>query len=79
MSEPTQIGPYDTIKCHFCGKSAKDGPEHTAGFERRERFATVGAWFPACGDCAKKPYEQPKQFQEDASEQAESEPSAAVS
>ena len=61
-------GPYDGIKCHFCGKSAhtkgKPTPEHTAGYSRRETYANVGPWFDACQDCAAKPYEQPKQFQE---------------
>ena len=55
MSE--QIGPYDEDKCHFCKKSAAKGPQHTAGYERREQFATVGPWFSACQRCAEKPYE----------------------
>ena len=61
MSE--QVGPYDKDKCHFCGKSAKDGVKHTAGFSRRETYAGVGPWFDACQACAEKLYEQPLQFQ----------------
>ena len=63
MSEE-HTGPYDHDACHFCGKSAKNGTKFVAGFQRRETYAGVGPWFDACGECAKKPYEQPKQFQE---------------
>ena len=62
MSE--QVGPYDEDKCHFCGKSAKNGTKYIAGYQRRETYAGVGPWFDACEDCARKPYEQPVQFQE---------------
>ena len=65
MSEQEYIGPYDKDRCHFCGKSAKNGWKHTAGFQRRETFAGVGPWFDACQSCAEKPYEQPKQFQDE--------------
>ena len=58
-------GPYERIKCHFCGKSSNDGVKHTAGYERRDTYAGVGPWFPACQACAEKPYEQPKQFQKE--------------
>ena len=58
-------GPYDGIKCHFCGKSAKNGLKFIAGYERRETYANVGLWFPACQGCAEKPYQQPKQFQQE--------------
>jgi hypothetical protein len=58
-----QAGPYDSDKCHFCGKSGKNGVKHTAGFQRRETYAGVGPWFDACQSCAEKPYEQPAQFQ----------------
>ena len=59
-----QIGPYDSIKCHFCGKSAKNGIEFIAGYERYETYANVGKPVPACKGCAAKPYEQPQQVQQ---------------
>ena len=63
--EPEFVGPYDEIKCHFCGKSGKkDGWKHTAGFGRAEDSKPSGPFFPACQACAEKPYPQPKQFQE---------------
>jgi len=65
VSEEHQVGPYDHIKCHFCGKSAKNGVKFVAGYERRETCANTGLWFPACQQCAEKPYEQPKQFQKE--------------
>ncbi len=58
-----QVGPYDDVKCHFCKKSAKNGPEHVAGYQRREKYANVGPWFDACEECARVPYEQPLQLQ----------------
>ena len=63
MSE--QTGPYDDDKCHFCGKSAKNGVKHTAGFQRRETYAGTGPWLEACESCARVPYEQPAQFQKE--------------
>lgn len=63
MSE--QTGSYDKDKCHFCGKSgAKNGPDFTAGYQRRETYAGVGPWFDACEACAREEYEQ-KQFQKE--------------
>lgn len=56
-------GPYDHIVCHFCHKSAKQGVKFVAAYERRETYANVGPFFPACQACAEKPYDQPKQFQ----------------
>lgn len=64
MSEQEFIGPYDKDKCHFCGKSAKNGWKHTAGFQRAEDAKSSGPFFDACEVCARKPYPQPKQFQE---------------
>jgi hypothetical protein len=52
---------FEHDKCHFCGKG-------NAGYQRRETYATVGPWFDACEKCARKPYEQPKQFQENEKE-----------
>lgn len=57
-----QVGPYDHDVCHFCGKSTKNDPQFTAGYQRRERFATVGPWFDACHACAEKAYEQLSQL-----------------
>lgn len=62
MSE--QVGPYDDVKCFFCGKSAKNGAKHTAGYSRREKYAQTGPWHDACQSCAEVPYAQPEQFQE---------------
>ena len=65
MSEQ-HSGPYDGIRCHFCGKSSttvKDW-KNTAGYQRRETYANVGPWFDACEACARVEYQQPKQFQE---------------
>jgi hypothetical protein len=61
MSE--QSGPYDDVKCHFCGKSSRNGVKYTAGYQRRETYANVGPWFDACETCVRKPYDAPKQFQ----------------
>jgi len=30
-----------------------------AGYQRREKFATVGPWIDCCESCARVPYEQP--------------------
>ena len=70
VSEQLQAGPYDGDKCFFCGKSShdkkgNDTPMGTAGYQRREQYAQQGPWRDACNDCAKKPYEQPKQFQQE--------------
>jgi hypothetical protein len=56
-------GPYDDDKCHFCKKGAKNGVEHTAGFQRAEDSKPSGPFFDACESCARKPYPQPKQFE----------------
>lgn len=63
-----QVGPYDNIKCHFCGKSAKNGVKFIAGYERYETYANVGKPVPACLECATKSYPQPKQFQHEEEE-----------
>ena len=63
-AEPQNAGPYDADECFFCGKSAEDGPEHTAGYQRREEYAQQGEWKDACEGCARKEYKQPKQFQQ---------------
>ncbi len=65
MPDIAQVGPYDDTVCHFCKKSAKNGVKHIAGFERREKYANVGPWFPACQECAIVPYEQPPQFKKE--------------
>lgn len=56
-NELLQVGPYDDDHCHFCKKSAKQGPQYVAGYERREKFATVGQFFSARQACAEKPYQ----------------------
>ena len=48
---------YTEAVCSFC-----KGPD--AGYQRRKTYAGEGPWLDACEDCARKPYEQPKQFQE---------------
>jgi hypothetical protein len=37
-----------------------------AGYQRRKQYAQEGPWLDACETCARVPYEQPKQFQEEA-------------
>lgn len=56
-NELQQVGPYDDERCYFCKKSAKQGTQYVAGYERREQFATVGKFFSACQACAEKPYQ----------------------
>ena len=74
MSEEN-LGPYANVVCHFCGKSgAKNGTKYTAGFARREKYATVGPFFDACQECAQKAYEQPKQFQQEVTENVDEQP-----
>lgn len=49
---------YQEDRCHFC-----NGKE--AGFSRREDGASGNSkYFDACQDCVRKPYPQPKQFEE---------------
>ena len=35
-----------------------------AGYQRRKQYAQEGPWLPSCEHCARVPYEQPKQFQQ---------------
>jgi hypothetical protein len=51
MNEQEFIGPYDKDRCHFCGKSAKNGVKHVAGFQRREESAPNGPFYDCCQDC----------------------------
>lgn len=55
MSEQHYSGPYDDDKCHFCGKSAKNGVKHIAGFQRRKEGDTEGPFFDCCQSCLLKP------------------------
>ena len=48
MSEQ-QAGPYDKDKCHFCGKSARNGVKFTAGYTKKFRDKL----YDACQFCAK--------------------------
>jgi hypothetical protein len=69
MSDEIIVGPYDRDKCHFCGKSAKDSPKsdpakYVAGY-RRGTDDNPRLNFDACETCARKPYPQPKQFQQE--------------
>lgn len=59
-----QTGPYDAHKCYFCGRSAKNGSKHTAGYQRFEKYARIGPKFDACQACAEKAYEQPEHLKE---------------
>jgi hypothetical protein len=56
---------YEKVKCQVnlpgCSKTH-------AGYSRRAKFAQVGPWLDACENCARTPYEQPKQFQEETNE-----------
>lgn len=55
-----EIG-YEADKCEL----RLPGCEKThAGYQRRKQYALVGPWFDACESCARKPYDQPPQFQE---------------
>lgn len=48
-------GPYDDDKCHFCKKSAKDGVEFIAGFQRRQEGDLSGPFYDCCQRCLLKP------------------------
>ena len=60
MSEQEFIGPYDHDRCHFCKSKAP------AAYQRAEDTRPSGPFFDACEECAKVPYPQPKQFQQEA-------------
>ncbi|SRR5579885_3060470 len=51
---------YENVKCQLQFKGCK-GP---AGYLRRRQFAQSGPWLDACENCARVPYEVPKQFQQ---------------
>lgn len=57
---------YEGVLCEFClRKTDKQGNPVIAGYKRRPKYANEGPWLDACEDCARKPYEQPKQFQKE--------------
>ena len=58
MSETTG---YEAVKCqiHLSKKCSKN----EAGYSRRPKYAQQGEWLDSCEQCAREPYEQPKQFQ----------------
>lgn len=58
MSE--SIG-YEKDKCQINLPGCK---KNHAGYQRRKQFAQVGPWLDACENCARVPYDQPVQFQE---------------
>ncbi len=58
MSE--SIG-YENVKCQIGLPGCE---KRDAGYSRYKQFAKVGAALDSCESCAKKPYEQPPQFQE---------------
>lgn len=71
-------GPYDGDKCAFCGKSAKNGTKHVAGYQRYETYARVGKLLDACQSCAEKPYKQPEHLSGGRNEQVAKQPAVAV-
>jgi hypothetical protein len=54
---------YEDVVCHFCGK-----PE--AGYARAEDEKPNGPYFDACENCARKPYPQPKQLDQNRKEKS---------
>ena len=53
---------YENVKCEIGLPGCK---KKNAGYLRRPKFAQQGEWLNACESCARAPYEQPAQFQED--------------
>lgn len=51
---------YENDKCHFGFPGCK---KTHAGYERAEDAKPRGPFFDACENCVKRPYPQPKQFQ----------------
>jgi hypothetical protein len=49
-----QIGPYDADICRFCHKSARDGVDSIAGFQRRQEGDTSGPFYDCCQKCLLK-------------------------
>ena len=54
---------YKDVKCQV--RISPQCKKTEAGYSRREKYAQQGPWLDACEACARVPYEQPKQFQED--------------
>jgi hypothetical protein len=54
---------YEDDKCEV--KISKKCKGKEAGYLRRPQYAQQGPWLDACEPCARTPYEQPAQFQED--------------
>lgn len=56
---------YEAVKCQInlpgCQKKG-------AGYSRRKQYAQEGPWLDSCESCARKPYDQPKQFAVDIAE-----------
>lgn len=56
---------YEKDKCQVKISSKCERKE--AGYQRRPQYAQQGPWLDACETCARVPYEQPAQFQEEKS------------
>jgi len=54
-------GKVDEVECQLKFKGCLGSP---AMYGRRKQYAQVGPWLDCCENCARVPYEQPKQFQE---------------
>lgn len=64
MSE--SIG-YEREKCEV--RISPKCEKKNAAYQRRPRFAQQGPWLDSCETCARVPYEQPEQFQEQTKEE----------
>lgn len=51
---------YEDVKCELDFKGCK---KTHAGYLRRKQYAQEGPWLNACENCARVPYDPPKQFQ----------------
>jgi len=65
MSETTG---YEKDKCQV--RVSPKCRKTEAGYQRRQQYAQQGPWLDACEACARVPYEQPAQFQQKESEEA---------
>ena len=57
---------YENVRCRVQVSPAckRKGGNKGAGYSRRQKYAQEGPWIDACEECARVPYEQPKQFQD---------------
>jgi hypothetical protein len=61
----SEVG-YENVKCAV--KISPKCSRNEAGYSRRVQYAQQGEWLDSCEACARIPYEQPAQFQTEATD-----------